>query len=129
MSKSQFTLLMKLLKVCLIVSVQNEVYFNTIIWEKSAFNFSSLRIRYIKYFVLLLLKKMSMKKQTASLLNILNTSGFKWTVNKYYGWYNIKLWCVIYVSCLLLFLANYAYTRTEAWNSHKCKIFHSLSLS
>lgn len=35
MSKSQFTLLMKLLKVCLIVSVQNEVYFNTIIWEKN----------------------------------------------------------------------------------------------
>lgn len=45
--------------------------------KKSAFNFSFLRIRYIKYFVLLLLKKMSMKKQTASLLNILNTSGFK----------------------------------------------------
>lgn len=35
MSLSQFTLLMKLLKVCLIVSMQNEEgYVHIIIWEK-----------------------------------------------------------------------------------------------
>lgn len=51
MSLSQFTLLMKLLKVCLIVSMQNEEgYVHIIIWEKN-FNFSFLPIRDIKYFV------------------------------------------------------------------------------
>lgn len=42
----------EIIKVCLIVYVQNEVHFNTIIWEKkSVFNFSFLPIREIKYFV------------------------------------------------------------------------------